>query len=300
MPPRPRAARAGISPTARALVVASLAGVCFGAMAFSAKIASARLSGSEVAFLRFALMLAPLLWPPVLRKALVVQRLDLLFYRGLFGGLAVLLYFLAIEHTSVGLASLLNFSAPIWSVLFAARFLNERIDRRFLLPMIVAAVGLVLVVRGQNSLSLSVSFGTWEWVGLLSAVFSGAAVASLRAARRSESSWSIYTSFSLCGLLVTLPFALATWRTPTVQEALALAAVGLTSIAAQLGMTHAYRWVTNLQMGVCTQLAVVVAMALGIAFLDEPATALGLAGSALTIGSILAVVAIQATPRAVE
>ncbi|MEP7013387.1 MAG: DMT family transporter [Acidobacteriota bacterium] len=292
--------RAAISETGRALLVASIAGVCFGAMAFSAKLAAAHLSGSEVAFLRFVLMLTPLLWPPVLKKALVVQRLDLLFYRGLFGGLAVLFYFLAIEHISVGVATLLNFSAPIFSVLFAARFLGERIDRRFLVPMAIAVLGLILVVRGQTPMSLAISFGTWEWVGVISAVFSGAAVASLRAARRSESSWSIYTSFSLCGLLVTLPFALASWRMPSGKEVALLGAVGVTSIAAQLGMTYAYRWVTNLQMGVCTQLAVVVAMALGIAFLDEPATALGLAGSALTIGSILAVVAIQATPRAVE
>ncbi len=293
-------ARAPLSQTARALVLAALAGVGFGVMAFSAKLASARLSGSEVAFLRFCLMLTPLLWPKILRRALVVQRLDLLLYRGLFGGLAVLCYFLAIEHVSVGLATLLNFSAPIWSVLFAARFLNERIDRRFLVPLAVAAIGLVLVVRGQTPSGLALSFGLWEGIGLISAVFAGAAVASLRAARRSEGSWSIYASFSLCGLLVTLPFALATWRTPEPKDLLALGAVGVTSIGAQLGMTHAYRWVTNLQMGVCTQLAVVVAMTLGITLLGEPATPLGLAGSALTIGSILAVVAIQATPRAVE
>ncbi len=292
--------RVPFSQTARALLLAALAAVGFGVMAFSAKIASARLSGSEVAFLRFGLMLTPLLWPPILKKALVVQRLDLLFYRGLFGGLAVLCYFLAIAHVSVGLATLLNFSAPIFSVLFAARFLGEKIDRRFLVPMIAAAVGMILVVRGQTGAHVPLRFGTWEAVGLISAVFSGAAVASLRAARKSESSWSIYTSFSLCGLLVTLPFALASWRTPDSGDLLALVAVGLASVGAQLGMTHAYRWVTNLQMGVCTQLAVVVAMALGIAFLDEPATPLGLAGSAVTIGSILAVVAIQATPRAVE
>ncbi|HXU34596.1 MAG TPA: DMT family transporter [Thermoanaerobaculia bacterium] len=292
--------RAAISDTGRALLVASIAAVLFGAMAFSAKLAAAHLSGSEVAFLRFALMLAPLLWPPVLKKALVVQRLDLLAYRGLFGGLAVLCYFLAIEHVSVGLATLLNYLAPIWSVLFAARFLGEKIDRHFVVPLLVAILGLILVVRGQTPAGVALQFGKWELVGLVSAVLSGAAVASLRAARRSESSWSIYTSFSLCGLLVTLPFALASWRTPNGKESLEIAAVGLTSIGAQLGMTYAYRWVTNLQMGVCTQLAVVVAMALGIAFLNEPATPLGLAGSALTIGSILAVVAIQATPRAVE
>ena len=39
-----------------------------------------------------------------------------LLYRGVFGGVAVLLYFLAIEHMPVGMATLLNYSSPIWSV----------------------------------------------------------------------------------------------------------------------------------------------------------------------------------------
>src|ERR1041384_6132194 len=36
------------------------------------------------------------------RRALTWQRRDLLFYRGFFGGVAVLLYFLAIDHIPVG------------------------------------------------------------------------------------------------------------------------------------------------------------------------------------------------------
>ena len=286
--------------TRRALALAALSAVAFGLMAFLAKLATARLPGAEVASVRFLLMLAPLLWPPVLRRVLVVQRLDLLLYRGVFGGTAVLCYFLAIAHVPVGLATLINYSAPIFSVPIAAVFLNERIDRRFLLPLGAALIGVALVVRSQQGPGEPFRFSRWEAIGLLSAALSGAAVASLRAARRTESSWSIYASFSFFGLLVALPFAVASWRRPTSQEGLLLAGVGLASIAAQLLMTHAYRWVTNLQMGVCSQLAVIVAMALGIAFLGEPRTPLGLSGSALTIASVLATVALQATPRAIE
>ena len=71
-------------------------------MAFFTRIAVRSLPGDEVAFLRFALMLLPLLFVPGLaKKALTYERLDLLFYRGIFGGIAVLLFFLAIEHMPV-------------------------------------------------------------------------------------------------------------------------------------------------------------------------------------------------------
>ena len=48
----------------RALLLMAISSVCFAVMAFAAKLAAADLSGSQVAFLRFAFMLAPLLVVP--------------------------------------------------------------------------------------------------------------------------------------------------------------------------------------------------------------------------------------------
>ena len=59
----------------------------FGAMAFAAKIASARLSGPEVAMIRMVIGLLPcLLIPRYRRAAMHFKRLDLILYRGIFGG----------------------------------------------------------------------------------------------------------------------------------------------------------------------------------------------------------------------
>src|SRR6059036_3425356 len=76
----------------RPLLIMAASAVCFALMALAAKLASARLSGVEVAFMRFAIMAVPVLAVPrLLRQALDFQRVDLLIYRGLFGGLAILL-----------------------------------------------------------------------------------------------------------------------------------------------------------------------------------------------------------------
>jgi len=77
------------APERRAFLYFTLAAISFGVMAFATKLATAELSGAEVAFLRFILMLLPLaLVPSLLRRALVFERLDLLLYRGVFAGLA--------------------------------------------------------------------------------------------------------------------------------------------------------------------------------------------------------------------
>jgi drug/metabolite transporter (DMT)-like permease len=239
-------------------------------------------------------MLLPLLAVPRLaRRAIEFQRLDLLVYRGVFGGLAVLLYFLAMAHIPVGLATLLTYTAPIWSVTFAALFLAEPLDRRLLFPLVLALVGMALAAGGAGGVGGGLSFGRWEIVGMVSAVFSGAALAAIRAARRTEGSWSVYGSFSLCGLLSTAPFALAGFERPTSREWLLLLAVGLASVVAQLLMTYAYRWATNLQAGVLSQLTPALSILFGAVFLGDRPTLLQVGGMLLTLAGVIGVVAMQ-------
>jgi drug/metabolite transporter (DMT)-like permease len=275
--------------------------ICFAFMAFAAKLAAERLAGSQIAFLRFAFMLLPLVVAPRLaRKAMEFQRLDLLLYRGIFGGTAVLLYFLAISHIPVGLATLLNYAAPVFSVPFAALFLGERVDRRLVYPLTAALVGMALAAGGGGEAGELLRFSIWEIAGMGSAVLSGAAVTAIRAARRTEGSWAIYGSFSLFGLIATAPFALPGFQAPTSREWLLLTAVGGLSIIAQLLMTWAYRWVSNLQAGILQQLAVVTALLLGVVFLGDRLTPVQIVGCLLTVGGVAGVAKVQATPRAIE
>jgi drug/metabolite transporter (DMT)-like permease len=290
--------------TRRPLLIMAASAVCFALMALAAKLASARLSGVEVAFMRFAFMAVPVLAVPrLLRQALDFQRVDLLIYRGVFGGLAILLYFLAIAHIPVGIATLLNYVSPVFSVAFAALFLGERVDRRLLLPLIAALTGMVLAAGGSGGAGGAgqlLRFSRWELAGMTSAVLTGAAVAAIRAARRTEGSWAIYGSLTLFGLLATAPFAVASFQLPTPREWLLLAGVGLGSIAAQLLMTYAYRWVTNLQAGVLSQLTVVLSLLFGVVFLGDRPAPVQIFGSLLTLVGVTGVVWLQATPRAVE
>jgi drug/metabolite transporter (DMT)-like permease len=277
--------------THRALLLMVGSAMLFGAMAFTAKLASARLTGSQVAFIRFSLGLLPvLLIPHFRRRAFTFQRLDLLFYRGFFGGVAVLFYFIAIEKISVGVATLLNYTSPLFSGLFSMLFLHERISPRVLIPMPVALAGVFLVVHAHAAPGDILGFGKWELVGCLSALCSGVAVTAMRAARRGENSWSVYTSFGLLGTLVTAPLAILTWQSPTPDEWISLGATGLFAIGAQLLLTFSLRWVDALTVGVISQLAVLVSMALGATFLGEHITPMAAAGSLLAIGGVVGVV----------
>ncbi len=278
----------------RAQLLLVAAAVVFALMTLAAKLASERIGGEQVALLRFAVGALPILFIPAYRQSSVqIQRWDLLFYRGFFGGLAVWLFFLAIEHIPVGVATLLNYTSPIFSVLFAAIFLGEKAQPRILIPLATAIAGVFLVVRGQgHGVELFAGFGPFELAGLASAICGGAAVTAIRAARRSESSWSIYASFTLFGLLINLPMGLLNWVHPTVRDGFWLVVVGLTSFVAQLLMTFAFRWVDNLRAGVIAQLTVVLSLIFGALVFGDQLTAQQLCGSVLTLGSVIAVIAL--------
>jgi drug/metabolite transporter (DMT)-like permease len=275
----------------RALLLMAASATMFGAMAFTAKLASARLSGPQVAMIRFAVGLLPcVVVTPYRRAALHFHRLDLLLLRGFFGGLAVLLYFLAIQHTSVGVATLLNYTAPLYSGIFSMLFIGEQISPKVLLPLPVALLGVFLVVHAHAAPGDVLGFGRWELVGACSAVSSGVAVTAMRAARRGENSWSVYASFCFLGLLVTAPFGIATWQKPTGAEWVSLAATSLFAIGAQLLLTFTLRWVDAMTVGVISQLAVLISMALGATVLGETITPEAAAGAALTISGVIGVV----------
>ncbi len=269
----------------------TLSAILFGAMAFSAKLASARLSGSQVAMIRFAVGMTPSLLIPRFRKsAFTFQRWDLLLMRGIFGGLAVLAYFVAIEHIHVGVATLLNYTAPLFSGIFSVFFLREHISPKVLIPVPIALAGVFLVVHANARPGAVLGFGIWELVGFASALFSGAAVTAMRAARQGENSWAVYTSFCLLGTLLTAPLAIITWKTPHSDEWISLGATSLFAIGAQLLLTFSLRWVDAMTVGVISQLAVVVAMILGVTLLHEHLSTMSITGAALTIGGVLGVV----------
>ena len=165
-------ARPSAQNSMRGMMLFALSSTFFGLMAFCVKLSTQQgIPGAEVAMLRFAIGLLPVLLIPSVRSASFRwQRFDLLFYRGFFGGLAVLFYFTAIAHIPVGVATLLNYTTPVFSGVYAASFAGEPIRARAFLPLLIALSGVVLVVSSTGTGKMFLGFGKWELLGLGSAV----------------------------------------------------------------------------------------------------------------------------------
>lgn len=285
-------------PLASATALMTTAALLFGVMAILAKSAAHRLPGPQIAFVRFVVGLAAC--------AVAATRLRLrarnwrgLFWRGAFGGGAVLCYFLAIQHLTVGMATLLNYTAPVFTALWAWLFLGERIGLGTLGALTVTTTGVAVVIVASAPPG-AVALGPWQLVGILSSVLSGAAVATIREVRKTDGAWEIFCAFCIAGALFTGVPASRHLIAPTAVEWIMLLGVGVTSVAAQLMMTQALRDLPAAAAGVLFQLTPVSAMVLGRIFFGERPVALAIAGAAVTLGGVAWGAYLSAAPQRVQ
>jgi drug/metabolite transporter (DMT)-like permease len=278
----------------------------FAIMAVMAKIVSHHIPGPQAAFVRFAtgVVVTGAMWATG-RIDLRPRRWGWLFARGLFGGTAVVCYFSALQRIAVGEATLLNYTQPVFTMLGAWMLLGERPPRRALFALPLTLVGVTLIV-GLKPGDLAARAGFGPLLGLTSAVLSGVAVTSIRAARRvmpdgppPETAWSVFFSFTAIGLLVTLPAVLPPlggWVTPSAGDWALLLGVGVSSVLAQLLMSEALQHVRVGAAGVITQLTAVLTIGAGALFLGDRLSPSFLSGALLTLGGV-ALVVLGSAPR---
>jgi drug/metabolite transporter (DMT)-like permease len=214
------------------------AGVLFGLSAVLAKLAArGGMTGGQITLVRFGLGIA---FVGALFRArrgtFRPVRHGLLVSRGLFGGIAALLYFLAIARIPAGEATLLNNTFPIWAVVISFFLLNERPTLHLGIALAVASAGVFLVLGGG---SISFGLGWGEILGIASASFGGAAVTSIRALRATDNAPTIFFAFAIGGFLVSIPWGFDVWSATPAAWA-AAAGVGVVAFLAQLLMTEAY------------------------------------------------------------
>ena len=284
-----------LPPARRAAFLLLISSSLFAVMASCTKFATRQFPGPEVALVRFMTgIVVTLLVVGTGRARIRPRRWGWLLTRGIFGGSAVVAYFMSIQAVPVGVATLLNQTQPIYTMLFSWALLSERPRRGALLALGLTLSGVVVIV-GFRHLEFHGSRG--ELLGVFSAVASGIAVTAIRAARRGsddghppETAWSVFFSFTLLGALVTLPNVFSPfghWVAPSRAGWMLLLGVGVVSVAAQVIMTEALGHLSGVQSGIISQSTVPMTIALGLAFLGERLTASFLVGAVLTLSGVV-------------
>ena len=199
----------------------------------------------------------------------------LLLLRSVLGTAGIFANFYALGKISIAEGLTLNKTAPFFTVLFAWLFLGERANRRQLLTLALAVLGVVLIAKpgfaGASAFPLA--------IGLLSGVCAGGAYACVRALRRHALSPSlIILFFSAFSCLASVPFMAAGFDPMTGLQVLVLLGAGAGAAIGQFGITLAYGYAAPKDIAVFDYSGILFAAAFGFLFFVQVPDLLSVAG----------------------
>jgi drug/metabolite transporter (DMT)-like permease len=231
------------------------ASLLFGTMAVCVRAVSEAMPPAQVAFVRFAGALAVLVGtagPRALRP--VAAPIRVLVLRGVFGASAIMLWFYGIHHAGAALATVLHSANPVFSALFAALLLGERVTAGTAAALVLNLAGAAVAVGGEIDLAVATTRGALASLG--AAVLAGAAVTTARHLRARESATVVTTWFMLTGTIMSAP-ALA----------LGMPVVGASTVAGLIAIVLAStggQWLLHEGLGTTTAARASVAAATNI------------------------------------
>lgn len=210
--------------------------IAFSLMAVCVKFVTEALPPFQIVFFRsfFGMLLVlPFIWQ---KKASLWGHEHLrLIARGVSGCLALLLHFYTIAKLDLGLAVMLNYTAPIFAVIFAVFLLKEKPGLSVWGLILLSFVGVVFLNSNTGM--------KWEpavWLALLSSVFAAIAYVSIRTIKHRESPLTVIFYFTLISTIGSL-FFIHGWKWPDFKEWLFIAGVVIFSFYGQLWMTTSLR-----------------------------------------------------------
>lgn len=137
-----------------------------------------------------------------------VSDLVLLLVMSCFFSSTLMTWAWSLTQTSVANSNLLHNVTPLFTTLMAWLFLSQRFEGRFLIGMVLAFGGAILI--GLGDLQVANAHLTGDFLSLLSAVLSAANLLSVEKLRAKFSATTILFWCSLFGALLTLPIVLLT------------------------------------------------------------------------------------------
>ena len=207
------------------------------------------------------------------------------FWRGLVGTCGMGLGFTGLGLLPLPEVTAIGYAAPLFVVVFAAMFLNEKVGVYRLSMVALGMIGVLIVLSPR--LSLGTEMSTRETLGavvvLMGAMFAALAHVFVRKLVQTEDTAAIVFWFSITSTfvgLLTLPWG---WAWPTWDVAMMLILAGLFGGVGQILMTSSYRYADASLVAPFDYTSMLLALAIGYFVFTEVPTGRMIAGAAIVI-----------------
>lgn len=268
----------------------ALAAFFFSLMSVLVKVAGQRLPSSELVMGRSIVSLA--ISYAMLKQAKVNPwgaRKGLLVIRGLVGFGGLLCFFYAIPRLPLADVTVIQFTNPVFTALFAAMMLKERLYKAVVLSIGLSLSGVVLIAQpsflfGEHAASLNLGAVA---IALVGAVFAALAYTTVRKLRETEHPLVVVFYFPLVSIPACLPIMLPVFVWPTPIEWLMLLGIGILTQIAQIFLTRGLHLEPAGRATSVSYLQIIFATAWGMIFFWEYPDLLSILGAVLVVSGIV-------------
>ena len=268
----------------------ALAAFFFSLMSLLVKVAGQRLPSSELVMGRSVVSLV-LSW--IMLRRIGVHpwgtRKGLLIVRGLVGFGGLLCFFYAIPRLPLADVTVIQFTNPVFTALFAALLIRERLTRAVVVSIGLSLAGITLIAQptvlfgeAANPLNL-----TAVVIALMGAIFAALAYTTVRKLRETEHPLVVVFYFPLVSIPACLPVLapVAVWPTPL--EWLMLLGIGVLTQIAQIFLTRGLHKEPAGRATSVSYLQILFAAVWGLIFFAEVPDLLSVLGGILVVSGIL-------------
>lgn len=261
-----------------AAVVASAA--CFAGMAALVKLLSSGYDGIFVSFGRFVVGAVIASATIAIRgSGFAVRDPKDVVWRGIYGSVGMVLYFMSIQLSGAGRGSVLNTTYPLFSILIGSLFFKEKLGRRAIFGAFVCFAGVALIFWDSASPSF-----LGDCIGLGSGFLAGISIQYTKRARRNNGVEIVYLAVCLSGILATF------WTAPQalsldLRSALILLASAVLGYLGQIALTWGVKYMDASEAGIVSFLKIPMAIGLGL-FLGEGLSLRFAAGTIIVIAGL--------------
>lgn len=233
----------------RGIVLKILSVVVFLAMSTCIKLVGDGLATGEITFFRsfFAMfpILAYLAWRGNIRTAFKTSSISGQILRGFVGVVSMTFSFYGLVRLPLPDAIAIGYAMPLFSVIFAAIFLNEILRLYRITAVAIGLAGVLIISWPQLTLfehsgDRQAALGALALIG--SAILGAVAMILVRRLVRTEKTHTIVLYFSLTASvfsLFSIPFG---WPPMSLEQQLLLALAGFLGGVAQILLTESYRF----------------------------------------------------------
>lgn len=206
-----------------------------------------------------------------------------LFLRGVFGTIALTLFFFTIQNAPLASATTVMYLSPIFTVIFAIFLVGEKVKWLQWVFFAVAFAGVVMVKGFDPNMP-------WKYMffGIGAALSSGIAYNCIRMVKDTDHPLVVVLYFPIVAIPVMIVFSFFEWIPPAGIDWLWILACGVFTQVGQVFMTKAFHAENIAVVSIVRYLGIIYALSFGFLFFGETYSLWSLVGMGLVIGGVIA------------